>query len=276
MEEQDADSAVDRSAGDRVAAPHEQRRVAESFGADAERYDRARPGYPRALVDALLASAPGRRVLDVGIGTGLSARSFRDVGCTVLGVEADPRMAEVARRHGFEVEVSAFEDWQPAGRCFDVVIAGQAWHWVDPVRGAQRAAEALRHGGRFAAFWNIGDPSPSVAHAFADVYRSVDTGLPFTPWAKPALEAYAPIFARAADGLRRAGAFTEPERWRFDWRTTITRDAWLDQVRTAGGHDRLPADTLAALLHGIAAAIDAAGGRFTMQYATVAITAARV
>jgi hypothetical protein len=32
---------------------------------------------------------------------------------------------------GLEVEVAAFETWDPAGRVFDAVIAGQAWHWVD-------------------------------------------------------------------------------------------------------------------------------------------------
>ncbi|NRQ40468.1 SAM-dependent methyltransferase, partial [Nonomuraea sp. NN258] len=29
--------------------PHRHREVAESFGTDADRYDRARPGYPQSL-----------------------------------------------------------------------------------------------------------------------------------------------------------------------------------------------------------------------------------
>jgi hypothetical protein len=36
--------------------------------------------------------------------------------------------------------VAKFEDWDPAGRTFDSVIAAQAWHWVDPVAGAAKAA----------------------------------------------------------------------------------------------------------------------------------------
>ena len=39
--------------------PHQHRQVAESFGADAERYDRARPHYPGALVDRIVAASPG-------------------------------------------------------------------------------------------------------------------------------------------------------------------------------------------------------------------------
>src|SRR3712207_345614 len=119
---------------------HEQRDAAESFGSDAERYDRARPRYPSALVEAVLAGSPGREVLDVGIGTGIAARQFRAAGCSVAGVDVDERMAAFARRDEFEVDVAPFELWDPAGRAFDLVIAGQTWHWVDPVAGAAKAA----------------------------------------------------------------------------------------------------------------------------------------
>ena len=62
-------------------------------------------------------------------------------------------MAEVARSHGVDVVVSAFEEWTP-GRTFDLVCSGQAWHWIDPEMGYRRAAELLRPGGRLAVFWN--------------------------------------------------------------------------------------------------------------------------
>ncbi|MEK8169003.1 class I SAM-dependent methyltransferase [Streptomyces sp. M19] len=90
---------------------------------------------------------PRPRFLDVGIGTGIAARQFGAVGCTVLGVEVDARMADFARRDGFEVEVAAFEAWDPGGRAaFDTVVSAQTWHWVDPVAGAAKAAEVLRPG----------------------------------------------------------------------------------------------------------------------------------
>src|SRR5579875_3189014 len=92
---------------------HRQRRLAESFGDDPARYDRARPSYPAELTDRLIASAAGRRVLDVGIGTGTSARALRAGGCEMLGVEPDPRMARFARAQGFAVEVATFEQWDP-------------------------------------------------------------------------------------------------------------------------------------------------------------------
>jgi len=63
-----------------VRESHQAREVAESFGADAERYDRARPGYPAAMVDRIVAASPGPDVLDVGCGTGIAARLFREAG----------------------------------------------------------------------------------------------------------------------------------------------------------------------------------------------------
>lgn len=258
--------------------PHQHREIAESFGSDADRYDRARPRYPQALADAILAGLPGKRVLDVGIGTGLSALPFRDAGADVLGVEVDARMAELARSRGFETHVARFEDWDSHGARFDAVVAGQTWHWIDPAAGAIKAAGLLRPGGRIALFWNIGDPEPQIAAAFGEVYRSVDTGLPFTPWAGgvSAVDGYEQILARAAAGIRDTGAFTEPGRLRLDRQATITREAWLDQVPTAGGHNRIPADRLTALLDGLGNVIDEHGGHFTMNYATLALTADRL
>src|SRR5690242_20173112 len=78
-------------------ASHQAREVAESFGAEAGRYDRARPSYPAALVERIVAASPGRQVLDVGCGTGIVARLFQAAGCEVLGVDPDARMAEIGR-----------------------------------------------------------------------------------------------------------------------------------------------------------------------------------
>jgi SAM-dependent methyltransferase len=249
--------------------------VAESFGTDADRYDRARPRYPDAMVERVVAACPGRDVLDVGCGTGIASRQFQAAGCRVLGIDVDPRMAEVARGAGLEVDIAKFEAWEPGGRTFDAVVAGQTWHWVDPAAGAAKAAAVLRPGGRVALFWNVFQPPPDVAEAFGAATRRVLPARLAEVAARPALELYAPMFAAAADGLRGSGAFGEPEEWRFEWEFTYRRDDWLDQVPTHGGYTRLAPEVLAEVLADMGAAVDAVGGSFTALYTTVAVTAVR-
>ncbi|MFD2356019.1 class I SAM-dependent methyltransferase [Nonomuraea ferruginea] len=248
--------------------------MAESFGVDTERYDRARPDYPDALVQRIITASPGPDIADVGCGTGIEARQFLAAGCKVLGVEPDVRMAEFARRTGVEVETATFEDWDAAGRTFDAVVAGQSWHWVDPVAGPAKAAQVLRPGGLLAVFAHAYDPPPFVAEAFATVFEKVAPDSPLSAGSpRPTQDIYQAMFATFADCIRKTAGFGEPEQWRFDWEQYYSRDDWLDLLPTTGALTRLPPDKLAEVLEGVGTAIDAIGGSFTMAYTTMAITA---
>ena len=262
------------SAAAPAAAPHSRRDMAESFGVDTDRYDRTRPPYPDALVDRIVAAAPGRDVLDVGCGTGIAARQLRAAGCTVLGVEPDARMADHARRDGLEVEVATFESWDPRGRTFDAVVAATAWHWIDPVKGAAKAAGVLRPGGLLTAFWHVFALPAEVADAFAEAYERAVPDAPIDVRAmRTPMAAYQKMADTTVQGLTEAGGFGTPEHWRFDWERTYTRDEWLDQMPTSGALTRLPEDKLAALLEATGEAIDRLGGSFTLPYTTVAVAA---
>jgi SAM-dependent methyltransferase len=251
--------------------------MAESFGADAEGYDRARPGYPDALVARIVAGSPGLDVLDVGCGTGIAARQIQAAGCTVIGVEPDARMAEFACARGLSVEIATFEAWDPGGRRFDAVIAAQSWHWVDPVIGAAKAALVLRPSGRLAIFGHVYEPPDEVATPFAAAYRRVVPDSPFaTLPARRRVDAYQELYAKFAGPIRETGQFGEPEHWRFDWEQSYTRDQWLALLPTTGGLTRLRPDQVADILDEVGAAIDALGGAFTMPYTTLATSAASV
>ncbi len=254
---------------------HLLRETAGSFGARAEQYDRARPGYPEAMVAAIIAASPGPNVLDVGIGTGIAAREFAARGCTVLGVDVDDRMAEVARRHGLEVEISRFEDWDPKGRTFDAIVSAQTWHWIDPHAGAAKAAEALGPDGRLALCWNVFQPPPAILALFAELPRgALPQPVPHVE-ARPMAEAHAELAAKVESGIRDSRAFSEPERWEYAWERTYTTAELLDQLPTSGGFNRLSPDQVEHLLAKAAKAIDALGGTITVQYTTMVVTARR-
>ncbi|WP_433191774.1 class I SAM-dependent methyltransferase [Nocardia sp. CA-107356] len=258
------------------AQPGQFQRMAVSFGVDAQRYDQARPGYPDALVARILAETPRADVLDVGCGTGIAARQFQAAGCTVLGVEPDMRMADFARARGLRVETATFEAWQPGDRMFDAVIAAQSWHWVDPVAGAAKAAGVLRPGGRLAIFGHVYEPPAEVAEPFAAAFRRVapDSPLSGQPARRP-LELYQAGYAKIADQIRQTEQFEDPEQWLFDWQQSYTRDQWLELLPTTGGLTQLRPDQLAEILDAVGNAIDSLGGSFTMDYTTLAATAAR-
>ena len=119
-------------------------------------------------------------------------------------------------------------------------MAGQAWHWVDPDVGAAKAADVLRPGGRVALFWNVFQPPPDVARAFSRVSQRVLSGPLSAMWDRPALDGYATLSARAAQGPRGDGSFDDHEQWRYAWERPNSRDEWLDQVPTFGGLGTCP------------------------------------
>ncbi len=256
---------------------HENRRRAEIFGDDAEQYDRSRPDYPQALLEYLVggtsAAGAGLHVLDVGCGTGIVARELLGLGCEVLGVEADERMAAFARQRGIEVEVARFESWDDRGRRFDLLTAGQSWHWVDPDRGADRAAQVLRPGGRIAMFWNVGRPPEDVQRAFDEAYQRVAPQVDDDSVPRGGDSAR---FASAAEGIRRSGRFSEPETTAYPWTRYYSAAEWLDQVQTHSDHRVLARQTVEVLLDELGAVIASFGGGFTMSYKTSLITALRL
>jgi SAM-dependent methyltransferase len=250
---------------------HDDRVRAESFGAVAELYDRARPSYPAALIDALVADG-AERVLDVGSGTGIAGALLAARGCAVLGVEVDERMATVARAKGLAVEVVPFERWDPAGRTFDLVIAAQAWHWIEPRSGAEKAASVLRDGGRIGLFWNTADPD-AAAHAELDaVYAALEPGL---------REAAAILDRRrarthiAAETLTNSRCFRPVVVRRYPWARTYDTASWLEYLRSHSDHSTLPAARRERLLAALGEAIERLGGSFEVTYEAVLISARR-
>jgi hypothetical protein len=148
---------------------------------------------------------------------------------------------------------------------------------VDPVAGAAKAAAVLRPAGRLAVFWNAFDPPEELRAEFGEVLRRVLPDSPFAGfWARAAIDTYRAGCARVAGVLRQSRAFAEPEEWLSYWQRPYTRDEWLDLVPTTGGFTRLPAAAQAEILDGLGAAVNAAGGTFTMSYTTIAATAARL
>jgi SAM-dependent methyltransferase len=251
---------------------HEDRRRASSFGDDPERYDRVRPQYPAELIDALMVDHP-HAVLDVGCGTGIVSRLFLARGCDVLGLEPDPRMAEVARRSGVSVEAGTIEEWAAGGRLFDLLTAGQAWHWVHPDRGAAKAAEVLRPGGRIGLFWNQANPDSLVRPALDAAYgrhapdvaaRSVLMG-----------RREASLYHAVAEAFVRTDCFDAIGVEMFGHDITYSSAEWVELAASHSDHHTLPPDQLAALLTDVRTELDGIGGQVPVHYEVTLVTGTR-
>jgi SAM-dependent methyltransferase len=250
------------------------------FDQEAERYDRCRPGYPDAVLDALLGPHPsGLEVLDVGCGTGIASRLMAERGAKVLGVDIAPRMAEIARSYGIDVDVGAFEDWEPAGRTFDRVTSAQAWHWLDLPAATAKAASVLRPDGRLCLIWNVGSPPDELADALADVYALTLPSNIHTVYrgyaAHGSTDRRSGLTSEVA-AIAGVPAFDAPTETWFPWTHTYRKAEWLEQLLSRSDHAALDPAARERLFAGIGAAIDDFGGSFVMNFETVMITATRL
>lgn len=139
---------------------HERDLHAASFDHAADVYDSARPSYPADAVTWLTEGIEGP-VLDLGAGTGKLAASLVDRGLEVTAVDPSPEMLRVLRERLPEVRAGegAAERIPFPDASFDLVVAAQAWHWVDPERAVPEVVRVLRPGGRIGLVWNERDES---------------------------------------------------------------------------------------------------------------------
>lgn len=248
---------------------HQNRARAEAFGAVAAQYDRIRPTYPPAAIDALVTSSPAD-ALDIGIGTGKLARLLTERGVAVTGVEIDEGMAAVARGYGLRVDIASFESWAPYGARFDLITAAQAWHWIDPVIAIPKAAGLLRPGGLLALLWNYPQFDDRTQGVLDRVYAAAAPELSRSSVLRGAGPATVPSYV---DQLVNSAAFASVEHRRFPWDQIYSRVQWLELTSTHSDHLVLDPARLARLLAALGAAIDSLGGSVTARYVTEAVLA---
>jgi SAM-dependent methyltransferase len=220
------------------------------FGEAADEYDAGRPDYPAGVFDALEPLA-GRRVLDVGAGTGIATRALVARGAEVIGVDTDAVMLARARDRSstIPVVVAAGERLPMCDRSVDLVGFAQAWHWLDSERGCWEVHRVLRSGGRWAGWWT---------HARADG----------EVW----FERYWDVLERSCPGVRRdhrdtdwgatvgqSGLFDVGERHSVPWLREVSVDGWMTDQASHSYVVARPPRERAELLDELRAIVEAQG-----------------
>jgi len=241
------------------------------FGEVAELYDRARPSYPDALIDDVVAAIPRARearVLEVGAGTGKATKLLAPRVGSLVALEPDPAMATIASRHAesssnVDIVVDRFEDWVTAGPPFSGIVAAHCWHWVDPRVGYTKARSLVQDDGVLAAFWNVPvlEVSP-LAPAIDDAYRAH----------APSLEdKTSSTRASFQSSLARHPGFGVRDQREYDWDQVYSAQEYTDMLCTHSDHHLLPEAERAALVDAVRGVIDDAGGSITLRYETLLV-----
>ncbi|HEX3453282.1 MAG TPA: class I SAM-dependent methyltransferase [Gaiellaceae bacterium] len=257
-----------------MTGPRQRRLV---FGEVAEQYDRRRPSYPRAVFsDALAFSGyeDGERVLEVGAGTGKATAGLVAAGARVVALEPSTEMAAVARRRftGDDrvviVDGTEFEQWPGDGDAFALLLAAQAWHWIDPAVRLARAHERLRTEGAVALVWNQPHhPDTELRHALDLAYDELGAATigRFARGARPDGQDV------AIEELRGSSWFVGFEL--LEHRHSVDYDAvsYLELLDTHSDHRMMGPEEHDRLVERIGALVDAAGGVTVDYCATTAL-----
>ena len=134
--------------------------LADSFGAIAYDYERARPGYPEEAVEWITGGHP-RIILDVAAGTGKLTAQLAHLGNFVVGLEPSLDMLNRLRAAHPRIPATAgrAEALPFAEESFDLITVAQAFHWFDQPVAIAEFARVLRPRGHLAILWNFRDDS---------------------------------------------------------------------------------------------------------------------
>ena len=206
------------------------------FGRTRRDYACHRAGFPERLFERLLAEGavrPGQRLLDLGTGTGSLARGFARMGLEVTGLDVRETMLDEARHIDRQAGVivrylrAPAEASGLAGESFDVVSAGQCWHWFDRPRVAAEVHRLLVPDGRvLIAHFDWIPLAGNVVEASERLIRAHNPG-----WTLHGGTGLHPAWL--AD-LALAG-FKDLETFSFDLDVPYRHDAWRGRIRASAG-----------------------------------------
>ena len=123
------------------------------YSRQAETYDETRAASPSVLgpLRAALAGAPGRRLADIGGGTGNYARALREEGWDPLVIDREPAMLAHAAAKGLDTLAADAQRLPLADASVDAAMLVSMLHHVeDPAAALVEARRIVRPGGRLA------------------------------------------------------------------------------------------------------------------------------
>jgi len=187
-------------------------------------YERGRPEYAPAVVDAIVAELripPAAPVLDLAAGTGKLTRALLGVGLDVVAVEPQPELRELlaASVGGERVREGLAEAIPLPDESVAAVTVADAFHWFDHALALTEIGRVLRPGGGLAVLSAVPDWSgASWAHEVGTLIAGMRTAHPKfdgPPW---------------QESVRGAGGWSEPREIRVTTSQPASPERMVDYV----------------------------------------------
>jgi SAM-dependent methyltransferase len=240
-----------------------------TFGAHADAYERARPGWPEEAARWLVPD-DAEFVVELGAGTGKLTRAVAALGVGIVAVEPDQRMLAVLR--GLELEgVEGSAEVIPFGDAVaDAVVAGSSVHWFELEQALPEIHRVLRPGGRFGFGWNHRDDRHPVIARMGQAVYAAQARTRSPRWRSRDW---------AAD-LAATGLFRDVERASFEHVHELPREALRDHLMSYSGVAALPEDERRRVFGEVAGLLDAdesvsGNGRLRLPFVVTAYRAER-
>ena len=209
-----------------------------------------------------LSGIPERgRVLEIGCGTGQATGEFARRGYRMTCLEPGPNLARIAARNlaafpDVRIVACSFEEWTSEETGFDVVLAAQSFHLVDPEVGLPKVARALRPGGAIAICGN--QPQRGGSETDRRIQEAYARHAPGLEWGcqDDTLE----------KRIERTGLFGPVLASRHRWRRVYSAAEYVGLMESQSPHRLLPTEQRVALLEAIREAIVSLGGSMVVEY----------
>ncbi len=204
------------------------------FGKTAQDYSQHRQGFPAEFFKRLKGFGIGQSnqtILDLGTGTGTVARGLALEGAAVTALDPSMNLIMQAKERDQEAGVqiqyvnAKAETTGLPDHSFDIITAGQCWHWFDEALAMQEIKRLLKPNGRLVIAHYDWLSLPGSVPALSETVMQR-----YAPDMRPGFSTG--FYPERALAMQREG-FQHIETFSFDHADFYSHEAWRGRIRAS-------------------------------------------